>query len=307
MSIPSMAILQEYCGTRLFYQRSGSGAPILLLHSSGCTGGSWQRMVSELGAGFTSYTPDLAGYGQSSCDYIGEGSTLWDEAEFVAPLLWDAEERFHLIGHSFGGAVALATALAWPERIRSLTLYEPTAFSILRHRDGEDREQFDVIRRVADDMRKFISEGSSHRAMALFVDFWNGVGTWDQMSMTQQYGLSLLAKKMVRDFHMLFDEKWNVEDFGRLRFPVALLKGEKSSPVAIRVADVLANLIPQARLIEIQNAGHMAPVTQPRIVAPVIAEHLQFTGPRAAHSDAQSASGDHASNPPVSVSERKCA
>jgi pimeloyl-ACP methyl ester carboxylesterase len=287
-----MAILQEYCGTRLFYQRSGSGAPILLLHSSGCTGGSWQRLVSELGAGFTSYTPDLAGYGQSSCDYIREGSTLWDEAEFVAPLLWDAEEKFHLIGHSFGGAVALAAALAWPERIRSLTLYEPTAFSVLRDRDGEDRKQFDVIRGVAGDMQRFISQGSEHRAMALFVDFWNGTGAWDQMPTPQQDDLSRLAKKMISDFHMLFNEKWNVEDFGRLKFPVAILKGDKSPPVALRVADVLDHLIPQAYLIEIPNAGHMAPVMNPRVVAPLIMEHLQFPGPRATHSDTKPASGD---------------
>lgn len=301
-----MAILQEYCGTRLFYQRSGNGVPILLLHSSGCTGGSWQRLVGELGAGFTSYTPDLAGYGQSSCEYIGEGSTLWDEAEFVAPLMWDVDERFHMIGHSFGGAVALAAALAWPERVRSLTLYEPTAFSVLRDRDGDDRKQWGVIRGVADDMQRFISEGSEHRAMAHFVDFWNGAGAWDHMPAPQQDDLSRLAKKMVRDFHMLFDEKWIVEEFSRLRFPVAILKGGKSTPVTLRVADILANLIPEARLIEIPNAGHMAPVTNPRAVAPVIKEQLQFPDPRGTHSNAQLANhNDQDTNPPIPISKRR--
>ncbi len=301
-----MAILQEYCGSRLFYQRSGSGDPILLLHSSGCTGGSWQRLVSELGKNFMSYTPDLAGYGQSSCDYIGEQSTLWEEAEFVAPLLWDADEKFHLIGHSFGGAVALAAALAWPERIKTLTLYEPTAFSVLRDRGDEDRTQFDVIRRVADDMQRFISEGSEHRAMALFVDFWNGASAWDQMPAPQQDGLSHLAKKMVRDFQMLFDEKWNVEDFGRLQFHVAILKGDKSPPVVLRVADALANLIPLACLITVPHVGHMAPVTHPRVIAPIIMNHLQFPSARGAHSDAQSASrDDHAMNPSVFIPERR--
>jgi pimeloyl-ACP methyl ester carboxylesterase len=301
-----MAVLQEYCGSRLFYQHSGSGHPILLLHSSGCTGGSWQRLVSELGANFTFYTPDLAGYGQSSCDYLGEESTLRDEAEFVAPLMWDVDEKFHLVGHSFGGAVALAAALAWPERIKTLTLYEPTAFSVLRDRSDEDRKQFDVIRRVADDMRQFIAESSNHRAMALFVDFWNGAGTWDQMPTSQQYDLSRLAKKMVYDFRALFDQTWNAEDFGRLRFPVAILKGDKSPPVVLRVADALANLIPQARLITAPNVGHMAPVTHPRVIAPIIMNHLQFPGARETHSDAQLAGhDDHATNPSISISERK--
>lgn len=100
--------VQEFCGARFSYRQSGYGDPVLLLHASASTGGSWRGVIGELGGAFSFYTPDLAGYGQSACEYLESKATLRAEAEFVAPLLWEAKEPFHVIGHSFGGAVAAA-------------------------------------------------------------------------------------------------------------------------------------------------------------------------------------------------------
>lgn len=269
--------VQEFCGARFSYRQSGYGDPVLLLHASASTGGSWRGVIGELGGAFSFYTPDLAGYGQSACEYLESKATLRAEAEFVAPLLWEAKEPFHVIGHSFGGAVALAAAMAWPERVKTLTLYEPTAFFVLRDRGGTDREKLDSIVSVAREMERAVAEGEESCAMSRFVDLWSEPGAWDRLPAVRQEDFSGLAKKVVCNFHSLFNETWNAADFARLRFPVTILRGVASPPVALRVAEVLAELIPQARLITLPDAGHMAPVTHPQAVARAIVDCLRVT------------------------------
>jgi len=66
----------ESCGSRLFYERTGTGDPVLLIHSSACRGGFWRGLTRDVGAGFSYYTPDLAGYGRSFCGYLNDKTGL---------------------------------------------------------------------------------------------------------------------------------------------------------------------------------------------------------------------------------------
>jgi pimeloyl-ACP methyl ester carboxylesterase len=274
----------ECCGSTLFYQLTGAGAPVLLLHSSACRGGFWRGLIDHLGEGCAFYTPDLAGYGRSRCEHRGGKTTLRDEAEFIAPLLWHDTGRFHLIGHSFGGAVALAAALAWPDRIRSLTLYEPTAFSLLRV-GGEDRELYETIARVPARMRQLRDAGSPDRALGHFVDFWGGAPRWHEKPAAERAQLSELADKVIEDFRLLFEARFEARDLSAIRCPVLILRGDKTAPVAARVAEVLAALIGHARLETIPGVGHMAPVTDPGPIAAAILGHLRSAGARAGRSE----------------------
>jgi pimeloyl-ACP methyl ester carboxylesterase len=266
--------VQEFCGARFCYRQSGVGDPVLMLHASACTGGSWRGVINGLDPEFCFYTPDLAGFGQSVCEYLQEKPTLAAEAEFVAPLLWESTKPFHVVGHSFGGAVALAIARVWPERIKTLTVYEPTAFSVLRDGEQEDRRLLDEIASMAAEMRRQIANGHERLAMARFIDFWSGQGSWDRLPAAQQDEFGSLVPNVMGNFHALFNERWHAQSFTTLRCPVTILRGDSSLPLAFRTAEMLAALIPQARLVTVSGAAHMAPVTHPRLIAPRIAECL---------------------------------
>ena len=83
---------------------------------------------------------------------------------------------------------------------------------------------------------------------------------------------------MIEDFRLLFEASWDAHDLARMQCPVLILRGDKTPPVAARVAQVLATLIGPARLETIPGFGHMAPVTDPGRIAAAITDHIRTAG-----------------------------
>lgn len=124
--MPAIAIQ----GSQVVYSDHGSGPAAVLLHSSAGTRGQWRSLTELLDGKRRVLAPDLRGYGESAAR-PGEPD-LADEAAIVGALAACAGGRIDLVGHSYGGAVALRFALEQPELVRSLTLIEPVAFHLLR-------------------------------------------------------------------------------------------------------------------------------------------------------------------------------
>jgi len=113
-------------GRLVRYQQAGGGeaTPLLLIHGFGGDLNNWLFNQIPLSAGRPVYALDLPGHGGSEKSL--PGPAVDDLAAFVGSFLRALEiERVHLVGHSLGGAIALALALAEPARIRSLTLIAP--------------------------------------------------------------------------------------------------------------------------------------------------------------------------------------
>jgi len=112
-------------GQRLRYARRGEAGPaVVLLHGFGGDCDNWLFNLDALAAGARVHAPDLPGHGQSS-KAIADGS-VEALARTVLGFLDALElDAVHLVGHSLGGAIALATAAAAPARVRALSLIAP--------------------------------------------------------------------------------------------------------------------------------------------------------------------------------------
>ena len=105
----------------------GPAIPAVFLHGFGGTGTVWAMQAGPLARRRRVIRPDLPGHG---------GSSAWDgplDAQGLCALVGDlldavAAPRVHLIGHSFGGAIAAAFAVSAPDRVASLTLAAPAVF-----------------------------------------------------------------------------------------------------------------------------------------------------------------------------------
>ena len=122
---------------------SGEGSPeprdtLICLHCSASSGRQWKALADSLADDLTVLTPDLLGYDGRTPWPVGAPLSLDDEVEHLAPLITAQAGGIHLLGHSYGGAVALQIAMRWPDRIKSLTLVRAGALSPAARQPGDD-------------------------------------------------------------------------------------------------------------------------------------------------------------------------
>ena len=106
--------------------RHGEGTPVVFLHGLFSSSETWTRVSAELDR--TSIAFDLPGFGQSDPSGRGVAAKAEDVAAAIRAL---GLERFELVGHSFGGAVAARVAELMPEQVVSLVLLAPAGFGRL--------------------------------------------------------------------------------------------------------------------------------------------------------------------------------
>ena len=261
-----MASLRVF-GSRIEVFEQGSGEPVLLLHSSAGSSAQWRALAERLSSRFRVIAPDLYGYGGSAA-WPGRGAfSLAHEACIVHALLSRLNEPAHLVGHSYGGAVALHVARQRDDLLRSLTLVEPVAFHLL-----EERAE---IAALAATVARALASGDYLGGFGTFVDYWNGAGSWEALPLEKREAAAARLGKVALDFHAALNEPARIEDLCAITLPTLLVLGERSPRPARRVCALLARVLPAARLATVAGAGHMSPLTHREQVNGLIASHLE--------------------------------
>lgn len=238
---------------------------LLCLHCSASSGRQWDAMRPSLANRFDVLTPDLLGYAGGERWAAGRSASLDDEADHLEPLI-DAD-GVHLFGHSYGGAVALQIALRWPERVKSLTLYEPVRFALLL--GGENREAAAQILGVARNIAIDVMAGDLAAAAERFVDYWSGPGAWQRLGARRQQGIAERMPKVNAEFEAAFGDTMPASRYRVLTMPLHLIGGTGSPLPARRVLDLLGARLPRHTRSALTGLGHMGPVEDPAWVVSV--------------------------------------
>ncbi|WP_420477138.1 alpha/beta fold hydrolase [Noviherbaspirillum sp. ST9] len=246
----------------------GHGPAVVLLHSSMGSKSQWRMLMESMRGTHRLIAIDLYGYGDSAMPALGERHSLDDEVRLVQSKLDQLlapGERFHLVGHSFGGGVALRLAHANPARLHSLALFEPTAFHLLDRKD----KVLDDIRAVAHLTRVAADEDQRLAATEIFIDYWSGKGAFAALPPARQALFTSLLPKVPLDFQALIDDPLRPSDYSRMAVPSCLITGRDSPRCTHAIVNVLVARMAKAERHEI-GAGHMAPVSHPALVNPII-------------------------------------
>jgi pimeloyl-ACP methyl ester carboxylesterase len=265
----------EIHGDGIEYVEQGSGEPVMLLHSSGSSSGQWRALIERLSSRFHVIAPDLYGYGASANWSGASAFSLAQEADPVLTLLGRLEQPVHLVGHSYGGAVALHVARTRGDLVRSLTVIEPVAFHLLRGRAASDDPALLEIREITAAVVRALACGDYAGGYGEFVDYWSGRGTWDAIPLAKRQALAPQLRKVALDFHATLQEPATIDEFRMMAVPTLVMQGARTKLPTQRICERLATTLPEASMTTINAAGHMLPITHRDAVNDVIVAQLE--------------------------------
>ena len=223
---------------QLSSERWGAGEPVVLVHGGVLAGEASWRLQRPLADRWQLVVVDRAGYGDSPPR--GSGGPEAD-ADDVAPLLG---ERAHLVGHSYGGLVAMLAAARRPHAVASLAMIEPAAFQLARGDPDVDRATS-----AFDDF--FASAPSEPDAF--LRGFMRLVGNTPPLPDPLPERLEQAARAMMAD-PGTGGVRVPVDELARAPFPKLVFSGDHS-PAFERVCDVLEQRLGAERAV-IPGAGH---------------------------------------------------
>ena len=155
-----------------YVREAGAGVPLVCIHASASSSGQWRPLMDRLAGRFRTLAVDLYGSGKSPEWPADRPLTLADEVALLEPIFESVGDRFHLIGHSYGGAVALKAALAGPGRLRSLVLFEPVLFALLNADDPAQPAAREITAVRDDTSRRWIAATSTRPALGSSTTGW---------------------------------------------------------------------------------------------------------------------------------------
>jgi pimeloyl-ACP methyl ester carboxylesterase len=257
---------------RHFFLDDGAGAPVILLHCSSGSSSAWTAVIDGLGRGYRTLAPDLLGYGRNFPWPRGADLGPDTELAVVDSLLDACGEPAHLVGHSYGGAIALNAVRHFPRRVASLTLIEPVAFHLLKQND--DADDWREVAALADQHIALTAQGHDIEASRAFIAYWMGSAAWQQMPNAVRDSIIRTTPKVAAEWRLMFALPDDLDTIAGICVPTLLICGGRTRKPARRVMEKIRSALPGAKYLEIPDAGHMSPLSHPAVVAAAIRDHI---------------------------------
>ena len=259
------ATYADNAGVRLRYETLGAGTPVLLIQGLGYARGGWGPALGSLAERFTVTAFDNRGIGESDKP---EGPYTARQLADDAACVLDAigADRAHVLGASLGGMAAQELALARPERVDRLVLACTTPGGTAAHPMPERTVAlFAEAAGLAPDvaLRKFVANALAPDAPADLVD---RVYRWRLEHPPDPQGWQAQAAAGTT-----YDGGGRT---GEIAAPTLVVHGTEDNVVDVRNAELLAQLIPGARVELFEGCGHLFFWEQPERFADVVAGFL---------------------------------
>ena len=241
--------------TSFYVEKTGNG-PTTLLFIHGMCGGawSWASQVERLSGQFTCVTYDRRGHGRSSAGVAGQDYTT--HADDAAALIQAMElDQPIVVGSSAGGNIALELLHRHPQLVQGAVVSEPPLLAL----DPEPAEA--LIAQLTPRLDNALERNDPRSAVDEFfkvvcAQYWAGIDESQRDRLRDN--APLLFKTLQAEAPRL-----SAADLTTLTHPILVVSGSDSLPVALSITRKLAGLLPNARVVEFSNCGHVTYAEQP--------------------------------------------
>ena len=256
---------------RIDYDECGAGPTVVLVPGSCSTGAAWRPVIGQWNGRFRCVTTSLLGYGGTSERRTPDDHCFTHEAEILESVIRRAGGRVHLVGHSFGGLVAVSVALRRQVPLASLVIVEAPAAELLR--ETGEHQHYRAFRDMTDAYFAAF-QNKENEAIAAMIDFYGGAGTFASWpSRVRAYAVETTAVNIL-DWASAYGFPLAPARLATIDVPALVLRGGASHPAVQRANELLSESMRAALLETIAGAAHFLITTHAQEVARAIAKHL---------------------------------
>lgn len=262
--MPSVRINNIDC----YYEIHGNGSPLVLIAGLASDSQSWQPAIEGLAGYFKVITFDNRGIGRTR--YPQDSFQISTLALDTICLLDElAIEKADILGHSMGGYIAQEIAIQYPERVNKLILASTRAASSQKSKS------------VFGGLLKILENGKNYE---LFIrEFFHLIFTPEYLSNKEniesavRYAVNYLFPVTSAGFKLQLEALSSFSSLNRLsriKAPTLIMTGKKDILIPAEDAQLLADKIPFAKILHLENAAHSFHVEQPDFFVRCVVEFL---------------------------------
>jgi pimeloyl-ACP methyl ester carboxylesterase len=254
------------------FSERGEGPALLLLPGSFGTGSGWQAVTDRLARSHRIVTTSLLGYGATAERRPIGNATMRQQTEVIDLILERIGEPTHVVGHSFGGLAALAHAIEGAVKPASLMLVEANPLGLLK--TSGERDLYAMFGAMTRDYFAEFEAGRPDAARHV-INFYGGAGTFSAFPAKVRDYVIRTTPANIRDWSSGTPFEPPTSAYQRIDVPTLVVRGGNGHPAMMRIAEILAEFIPQARLQTVVGGSHFLPATHPAELARLLDVHIE--------------------------------
>ena len=258
-------------GRTIDYQESGDGPAILFLPGSFSTPAAWRAVQNYLPQEYRFIGTSLCGYGGTAETRTLDDPDMAHQVRVVETVANHIGAPIHLVGHSFGGAVALASALAGSIDILSIATFEASPLFLLH--DHRRPDLLAELRRMSDAFEAAHDAGEPDAAKRV-IDFWGGDGSFDAMPNAVKDYCRTTTPSNVLDWRTGYAFEASAADYAQLDIPVLLVRGARAHPAMVQITETIVATLPDVRMAAVEDASHFLITTHAEACARLLGDFL---------------------------------
>lgn len=237
-----------------YFEEQGSGTPIVFIHGSYASTSTWKKMIDQLSVNNHCISVKLPGHdGMPDPDDFSD-PTIEAELSILEQVVTRLTDKpIHLVGHSYGGVVALAQALKGNIALSQMTLFEPVAVWVLDIMN--DTEMSVLVKRFLAKYRYDVSNNIPY-SCGQVIDFWGGDGVFESLPNFIKNSMDALVINNIRHWDIGSTMNYHLSDLHNCNIPTRVVYGNKSNAVAHAISEHLNKAIPNSKKYVIKGASH---------------------------------------------------